>query len=99
MVREEIGFAGLRFNGRRDERPNRNAFTSLMTARRIIEACDYNLVRSHSSFGRLRFAQHVNLSSQGQWENGLTSPRPENGEQGRSASGTAIRWDANGALV
>ena len=64
-VREEIGFAGLRFNGRRDERPNRNAFTSLMTARRIIEACDDNLVRSHSSFGRLCFAQHVN-HSQGQ---------------------------------
>jgi hypothetical protein len=58
------------FNGRRDERPNRNAFTSLMTARRIIEACDDNLVRSHSSFGRLCFAQHVNRLVRG---NGRTA--------------------------
>jgi hypothetical protein len=57
------------------------------TAWRIIQAYDDNLVRSHSSLGRAR-----QPSSQGQWENGPTSPRPENGEQVRSASGAAIRW-------
>jgi hypothetical protein len=54
----------------RDERPNRNAFTSLKAARRIIEACDDNLVHSHSSFGRLCFAQHVNRLVRG---NGRTA--------------------------
>jgi hypothetical protein len=58
-VRGEIGFAGLRLDGRlRDER--QNAFTSLAAARQIIEVCDYSLVRSHSSLGRLSLAKHVN---------------------------------------
>jgi hypothetical protein len=46
MVRGEVGFAGLRLNCRlRDERPNRNAFTSLAAARPIVQARDYNLAR------------------------------------------------------
>jgi hypothetical protein len=65
-VRGEIGFAGLRLDGRlRHERPNRNAFTSLALARRIIEVCDYSLVRSHSSLGRLSFPKHVNRLESG----------------------------------
>jgi hypothetical protein len=37
---------GLRLNCRlRDERPNRNAFTSLAAARPIVQARDYNLAR------------------------------------------------------
>jgi hypothetical protein len=55
---------GLRLNCRlRDERPNRNAFTALAAARPIIEVCDYSLVRSHSSLGRLSLAKHVNGST------------------------------------
>ena len=45
----------------RDERPNQNDFTSLAAARQIIEVCDYSLVRSHSSLGRLSLAKHATV--------------------------------------
>ena len=46
MVRGEVGFAGLRLDGRlRDERPNQIAFTSLAAARPIVQARGYNLAR------------------------------------------------------
>jgi len=64
------------FNGRfRDECLNEHLFSSLTTARRIIEACriDYNTARPHTSLDGLTTVAFATRRKQGHRENGLCS--------------------------
>jgi len=64
------------FNGRfRDKCLNEHLFSSLTTARRIIEAwrLDYNTARPHMSLGGLTPAAFATRPKQGHMENGLCS--------------------------